>query len=268
MPTKKRSTPASAPAADEASAAGAIPPEADGGDADGPGAAAPGQRSVSAEEIAQDIATAIVEKRLPPGTRLREEALGKVYGVSRTKIRAALLTLSRDKLIQIVPDKGALVSKPSVQEAREVFAVRRVLEAEVVRLFVAQARPRDFERLQQHIHIERTTLEPRTSVGSAREKLLGDFHVEMAECTGNVTLTELVREMVARSSLIAMLYPSTNDPHCSSDEHEELLRVCRRGDTAAAVACMNEHLQRVEASLRLDGGVPERQLDLVKALLS
>jgi DNA-binding GntR family transcriptional regulator len=262
MPTRKRSTPASS-APDESAPLDAVQPATSAGDTD---AAAP--RSVSAEEIAQDIATAIVEKRLPPGTRLREEALGKVYGVSRTKIRAALLTLSRDKLIQIVPDKGALVSKPSVQEAREVFAVRRVLEAEVVRLFVAQARARDFELLEQHIHIERTTLEPRTSVGSAREKLLGDFHVVMAECTGNVTLTELVREMVARSSLIAMLYPSTNDPHCSSDEHEQLLRVCRRGDTAAAVACMNEHLQRVEASLRLDGGVPERQLDLVKALLS
>lgn len=264
MPTKKRSIPASAALPQEATAADAAPAGAEAGD-DG---AASAQRSVSAEEIAQDIATAIVEKRLPPGTRLREEALGKVYGVSRTKIRAALLTLSRDKLIQIVPDKGALVSKPSVQEAREVFAVRRVLEAEVVRLFVAQARLRDFELLEQHIHIERTTLEPRTSLGSAREKLLGDFHVAMAECTGNVTLTELVREMVARSSLIAMLYPSTNDPHCSSDEHEQLLRVCRRGDTAAAVACMNEHLQRVEANLRLDGGVPERQLDLVKALLS
>jgi DNA-binding GntR family transcriptional regulator len=268
MPSRKRPTPPSAEPDVSATASETAVVEADANGGGGGDDAAPGQRSASAEEIAQDIATAIVEKRLPPGTRLREEALGKVYGVSRTKIRAALLTLSRDKLIQIVPDKGAVVSKPSVQEAREVFAVRRVLEAEVVRLFVAQARPRDFELLEQHIHIERATLEPRTSVGSAREKLLGDFHVVMAECTGNVTLTELVREMVARSSLIAMLYPSSNDPHCSSDEHEQLLRVCRQGDTAAAVACMSEHLQRVEASLRLDGGVPERQMDLVKALLS
>lgn len=264
MPRTKRSSPPPGLPDTSPAAAGT-----DAG-ANEPGAAAdkPGARSVSAEEIAQDIATAIVEKRLPPGTRLREEALGKVYGVSRTKVRAALLTLSRDKLIQIVPDKGALVSKPSVQEAREVFAVRRVLEAEVVRLFTAQARPRDFELLEQHIHIERATLEPRTSPGSAREKLLGDFHVVMAECVGNVTLAELVREMVARSSLIAMLYPSSNDAHCSSDEHEELLRVCRRGDAEAAVACMSAHLLRVEASLRLDAGVAERQLDLVKALLS
>ena len=93
-------------------------------------------KSATIESIAQDIATAIVEKRLPPGTWLREEALGRVYAVSRTKIRAALLTLSKDKLIEMIPDKGAFVSKPSVQEAREVFGVRRLLESEVVRLFV------------------------------------------------------------------------------------------------------------------------------------
>ncbi len=51
----------------------------------------------STEAIARDIASAIVSHRQPPGTRLREEALARAYGVSRTKIRAALLMLSKDK---------------------------------------------------------------------------------------------------------------------------------------------------------------------------
>ena len=76
----------------------------------------------SADDIARAIAAAIVAHRLPPGTRLREEALARVYKVSRTKIRAALLMLSKDKLINIVPDKGAFVSKPDANEAREVYA--------------------------------------------------------------------------------------------------------------------------------------------------
>jgi len=101
-----------------------------------------------------------------------------------------------------------------------------------------------------------------------RERLLGDFHVAMAEAAGNHTLTELVRELVARSSLIAMLYHSSNDPHCSSDEHSDLLRVCRSGDVQAAVDCMTEHLARIEANLDLDNETPNRQLDLVKALLA
>ncbi len=220
----------------------------------------------SIESIAHDIAVAILEKRLPPGTWLREEALGRVYGVSRTKVRVALLTLSRDKLIEMIPDKGAFVCKPSVQEAREVFAVRRILESEVVRLFIAQARPSDYELLEQHIRMERTAVR-QTNTG-VREELLGDFHVALAKATGNHTLTELLRELVLRSALIAMLYQSSNDLHCSTDEHADFLRICRAGDVAAAVACMVDHLHRIEASLELGSDKPDRQLDLVKALLA
>jgi DNA-binding GntR family transcriptional regulator len=235
------------------------------GAADAP---APADKNSSIESIANDIATAIVEKRLPPGTWLREEALGRVYSVSRTKVRAALLMLSKDKLIEMIPDKGAFVCQPSVEEAREVFAVRRILEREVVRLFIANARPRDYQVLEQHIKFERTALRQTTTTGTVREKLLGDFHVALAEATGNKTLAELVRELVARSSLIAMLYHSSNDPHCSSDEHADFLRLCRKGDVEAAVTSMIEHLERIEASLELGTDKPDRQLDLVKALLA
>ena len=225
-------------------------------------------RQASIESIAQDLATAIVEKRLPPGTWLREEALGRVYAVSRTKIRAALVMLAKDRLIETIPDKGAFVSRPSVQEAREVFAVRRILESEVVRLFVAQASAQDYQLLEQHIRVERTALHASTTTGRVQEKLLGDFHVALAETTGNATLAQLVRDLVARSSLIAMLYHSSNDPHCSSDEHADFLRICRQGNADAAVACMTEHLTRIEHNLELDCERTDRQLDLVKALLA
>ncbi len=222
----------------------------------------------SIESIARDLATAIVEKRLPPGTWLREEALGRVYSVSRTKIRAALVMLAKDRLIETIPDKGSFVSRPSVQEAREVFAVRRILESEVVRLFVAQASRADYQLLEQHIHVERTTLKAGAAAGHEREELLGDFHVMLADTVGNQTLAQLVRDLVARCSLIAMLYHSSNDAHCASDEHADFLRICRRGDAEAAVRCMVQHLARIEASLELDSERADRQLDLVKALLA
>ena len=256
------------PRASSKSPASPTSPAATSAPAENGAAAAAADKGSSIESIAQDIATAIVEKRLPPGTWLREEALGRVYSVSRTKIRAALLMLSKDKLIEMIPDKGAFVCQPTVQEAREVFAVRRILESEVVRLFIANARPRDYQVLEQHIRFERTALRQTTTTGTVREKVLGDFHVALAEATGNKTLAELVRELVARSSLIAMLYHSSNDPHCSSDEHSEFLRICRKGDAEGAVVCMTEHLERIEASLALGTEKPDRQLDLVKALLA
>jgi len=248
-----------------------------------------GGQHVSVDAIAQDVAAAIIERRLPPGTWLREEALGKVYSVSRTKVRAALVMLTKDKLIENIPDKGCFVCQPSVQEAREVFGVRRILEAEVVRLLIERANSQDYERLAQHVQREREVLHQALHTSSAsamppavpdsrsivqtvhstREKLLGDFHVVLAETVGNGTLAELVREMVARSSLIAMLYHTTNDPQCSTQEHEEFLQLCRSGDVAAAVQCMDAHLLRIEANLQLEGErVVDRPLNLVSALLA
>jgi len=229
--------------------------------------------SLTIEAIAQHIATAIIERRLPPGTWLREEALGRAYAVSRTKIRAALVMLGRDRLIENIPDKGCFVCQPSRQEAREVFAVRRVLEAEVVRLLIARATASDYDRLDQHIAQERAalaqTLAPNSALGAMREKLLGDFHAALADVAGNQILAELVREMLARSSLIAMLYHTSNDPQCSSQEHEDLLQLCRAGDADAAVRCMDAHLLRIEANLQLDAAAPaQRPLDVVNALLA
>jgi len=226
--------------------------------------------SLPVEAIARQIAEAIIARRLPPGTWLREEALGRVYAVSRTKVHAALVMLSKDRLVENIPDKGYFVCQPSVQEAREVFGVRRLLEAEVVRLLVSRASHRDYELLAQHIAAERQTLASpgaRPASGAAREKLLGDFHVVLAETAGNHTVAELVREMVARSSLIAMLYHTSNDPQCSSHEHEDLLHLCRQGDAETAVRCMDAHLRRIEANLQFQAA-PQPPRDIVNALLA
>lgn len=267
-PARRSVDPAVDPSADSATALSR--PARSAGAATAPPSPLPrdvaGERH-SAEAIAQDLVAAIVEKRLPPGTWLREEALAKVYGVSRTKIRAALLTLARDKLVESVPDKGNFVRRPSVTEAREIFALRRLLEAEVTRLFIAIATPADYAHLAQHIETERSTLGNRAQ-GAAREWLLGDFHVLLARACGNQTLAELVGDLINRSSLIAMLYGSTNDTHCSSDEHARFLKLARSGDVAGAMRCMNDHLVRLEASLEFDPSSANRQLDLVKALLS
>jgi DNA-binding GntR family transcriptional regulator len=220
----------------------------------------------SSAEIAEDIAAAIAARKLPPGTKLREEALSRVYSVSRTKIRAALLILSKDKLINIVPDKGAFVSQPSESEARDVFATRRIIEAALAEQFVAKARPADYTRLERHIRNERAAMNSQDP--KQRSQLLGDFHVLLAQVVGNDVLTEIVQELVARSSLITMLYQSVRDAACSSDEHVAFLKAARSGDIESAVALMLAHLEHVEAALRFDGGGEAGPLDLVAGLLA
>ncbi|SOE47535.1 Transcriptional regulator, GntR family [plant metagenome] len=221
---------------------------------------------LSAEQIAADIASAIVGHRLPPGTRLREEALARAYGVSRTKVRAALLMLSKDKLIRTVPEKGAFVSKPSSVEAREVFTVRRILEAALAREFVARAKPADYRRLEQHLREERRAIDGTDA--RLRNGLLADFHILLAEVAGNTVLTELLRDLSARSAVITALYQSRLDAACSSDEHHAFLKAAKAGDTERAVSLMVDHLHHVEQALDFSQDGKARDGDLVMALLT
>ncbi|MEC5159418.1 DNA-binding GntR family transcriptional regulator [Janthinobacterium sp. CG_23.3] len=219
----------------------------------------------SSNEIAHDIAEAIAARKLPPGTKLREEALCRLYSVSRTKIRAALLILSKDKLINIIPDKGAFVSQPSETESRDIFAARRIIETALAREFVAKAKPADYKMLERHLKAERNALSSDST--KVRSQLLGDFHVLLADVVGNQVLKEIVRELVGRSSLITMLYQSDRDAVCSSDEHTDFLEAAKAGDADKAAHLMLHHLSHVEAALQFDGRASEGKKDLVSALL-
>ena len=223
------------------------------------------QTDPSADDIAKEVAAAIVAHKLPPGTRLREEALARVYKVSRTKIRAALLMLSKDKLINIVPDKGAFVSKPDANEAREVYAVRRILEAALAREFVARAKAADYRRIDAHLAEERRALD--SGDVQARNHLLSHFHILLAETVGNSVLTGMLRELSARSAVITVLYQSSHDASCSSQEHHAFIEAARAGDTERACALMDEHLEHVQTALNFTDG-KQAGNDLVTALLS
>lgn len=222
--------------------------------------------SNSGQDIAKDLAAAIAARRLPPGTKLREEALARFYSVSRTKVRAALLMLSKDKLIEIVPDKGAFVAKPSATEAHEIFAVRRILEGALVRQFIDKASPTDYQRLRAHHIQEQEALN--SDDPQARSRLLSDFHVLMAEIAGNKVMTDILKELVARSALIAMLYQSEREAACSSNEHGEFLNAAQKGETEQAVQLMLEHLDHVESALQFEYEQDAAKRDLVSALLA
>ena len=222
--------------------------------------------SNSSEEIAADIAAAIIGRRLPPGTKLKEEALARVYSVSRTKIRAALLMLSKDELIEIIPEKGACVCKLSEREAREIFAVRRTLEAGLARDFVAVANTDDYRRIDTHLALERQALLQNDL--PLRARLLGEFHILLADIVGNLVLKEILRKLTARTSLIAMHQQSSEDATCSSDEHALFIEAARAGDADTAVSIMLHHLDHVLNALHVDGAQSIDKKDLVQALLA
>jgi len=209
----------------------------------------------STQRIVDAITTAIVERRLMPGTKLAEQKIADIFKVSRTLVRQALNQLSRDKLITLEPARGARVAEPSIEEARQVFEVRRLVEAAMVERAAAELDEDDIAELRTHLAAEQAAV-LRTDV-TGRTRLLADFHVVLARMLGNDVLAELMADLVSRSSLISLMYQSADSAGHSFDEHVAIVDALERRDARAAVRLMQAHLASVERNLRLAPRVPD-----------
>ena len=88
---------------------------------------------MAADRVYDAIYAAVIDHRLPPGARLREEELAQTFAVSRTLVRQALHRLAQDGVVLLRPNRGAQVPEPTRAEGAHVFDARRVVECEVVR---------------------------------------------------------------------------------------------------------------------------------------
>lgn len=196
-----------------------------------------------------------------PGTKLAEQQLADIFGVSRTLVRQALNQLSRDRLVVLEPARGAFVAQPSVDEARQVFEARRLVEAALIKRFCESVTPAQIDTLRKHLRAEGRAVKQLDVPG--RTRLLADFHEVLARLMGNEVLAELIADLSSRSSLIALMYQSSHSAEHSHDEHVAIVDALERRDARAAVKLMNQHLDHVERNLKLD----PRGSDLQVALL-
>ena len=205
--------------------------------------------------IADSIVTAIVERRLMPGTKLAEQKIADIFAVSRTLVRQALNQLSRDKLVTLAPGRGARVAQPSVDEARQVFEVRRMLETAMIRSAAIELEASQIAALRAHLEAERAAIQ-RTDV-SGRTRLLADFHVVIADMLGNAVLAALLGDLVSRSSLIALMYQSAHSAEHSFEEHVAIVDAIERRDARGAARLMEAHLHSVQQQMQLNPRMPD-----------
>ena len=214
------------------------------------------------ERIYRAVVNAVMSHRLPPGTRLGEAEFCDLYGVSRTTVRKALQRLAHDHIIELRPNRGAVVASPSPKEARDVFAARRALEREIVPLVVQRATPASLRAIRAAIEAEEAAR--RSADRAAWIRLGGEFHLLLAELAGNAVLQRFMAELVSRCSLIIALYENPGAPMCGNHDHQELLALIESGDAARATALIEHHLVEIEARLHL--GEQDRKVNLAEAL--
>ena len=223
-----------------------------------PLAGADGERT-STQRIVDSITSAIVERRLMPGTKLAEQKLADIYSVSRTLVRQALNQLSRDRLVTLEPARGAFVTTPSVEEARQVFELRQMIEGALMKKLCRTITDAQIAGLRAHLRAEQTAISgkaSRTDV-SGRTRLLADFHVVLARMLGNQVLAQLQSDLLSRSSLISLMYQSTHSAAASSADHQSIVDALEARDVRAAVRLAEEHLDHVERDLQLDPRAPD-----------
>ncbi|MDR3374491.1 MAG: GntR family transcriptional regulator [Ancalomicrobiaceae bacterium] len=202
------------------------------------------------EAIYQAITQAILEGRLTAGTKLAEHRLAEAFGVSRERIRKVLHRLGAERRIEIVPNRGARVPQPSLNEIRAVYEAHRVLEAGVLVQLVRILDAAILARLDAHLAEERAAAERGDRAASVR--LSGAFHIHLVDALGNSELSHFLRDLLSRSSVMVSVYEPASQSICAVDEHEAIVEALRARDLAAAIDLSRHHFLHVERRLRVE----------------
>lgn len=217
------------------------------------------------DEISTALSQAIHEHRLAPGTKLGEDDLSDIYGVSRTMVRTALQSLAHQQIIEIKRNRGAFVAKPSLAEAQEIFEARELLEPRTAYSAALHATADDVALLKDHIAQEHAALD----AGDRGRALYlsGKFHLEIARIAKQQTIADMINTLIARSSLIIALYWQRESALCESQAHHALLTAIGENNGKLSEELMQSHLVDLHSALNLHD-VPPVEQDLRAMLLN
>lgn len=201
-------------------------------------------------DIVERIFDAIIEQKLPPGTKLSESALCEVFGVGRMRIRRSLLLLASREVVELHANRGAFVASPTPQQAREVFEARLALEPNITRLAVERASEEEIGTLTRHLEMEYLAHRERRRHDAIR--LSGQFHTLLAQITGNTILIRTMKDLVTRTSLIIGLFGAPGVSNCRDDDHAAIVGAFHTRDAEKAAWMMTLHLKHIQKHIELD----------------
>jgi len=196
--------------------------------------------------VVDALRTAIIEGRLAPGARLTERELIDMTGVSRTVIREALRQLESEGVIETIPNKGPIVRKLTLAEAKDLYLIRSVLEGLAARMFVANAGKDDIARLKGAL--DETFAAYRDGDPEIVLTAKNRFYDMLFQGAGSETLSSMIATLHARIwrwRALGLSHPrrSASRSRESIEGLRKLLKAIERGDAEAA-----EEIARIEVT--------------------
>jgi DNA-binding GntR family transcriptional regulator len=190
---------------------------------------------------------AILAGTLRPLERVSEQEVAADFGVSRTPVRQAFQRLEAEGLIQVIPQRGSFVSRPSVEDILEVYQIRTPLEALCARVAAERIEPGQLALLESLVRAEQARGPWHSPERSLR--VSARFHGVIYACNGNQRMTNLLVELQHHVHRARALWPSTVGRLDDTwKEHAGIVAALRTGDGAAAERLMREHLERARLS--------------------
>lgn len=218
---------------------------------------------LSEDEVLRQIEQAVLDHRLPPGTKLKEVQLANLFGVKRGLIRKVLTRLAHSRLVDQTPNRGATVAKPSVKEGQDLFATRRVIESAILQALITQVDGQMIRHLRKLLEQEQKAYQRGDS-----EKALAlsvDFHRQLARLAGNSVLDEYLNDIIRRTPLVILTHLGDDEQNrCRNQEHAAIIDALEQGNGKKAVRVMNQHLLHIESKIRHKPEI--RQADLATLL--
>jgi len=223
-------------------------------------------RSALVDRLAATLQARMVSGELVSGTRLRQEALAEEFGVSRTPIREALRKLQASGLVELQPNRGALVRGPSSREIRDAYEVRAELEGLAAELAAERIQHAQVDGLHEAQSEFRETLARMMRVRSDGAGVVPDEEIERWR-HANDRFHQLIQDAAANDVLVATLvhlhrsFPrdltrivlgeSATLLAENVHEHEGILEAIEHRNAAAARKRMIKHVRHAGALVTL-----------------
>jgi DNA-binding GntR family transcriptional regulator len=210
------------------------------------------------ERIHQRLRDDILHARLQPGQSIIEPELAAKFGVSKTPVREALRLLVQDGWVMVLPRKGYLVRPLGLDDVREIFHLREMLEPEFAAEAAWRAQGRSDRVLRQAVaDLRSASADVDKALASAAA-----FHIRIAELGGNARGAKIVATLVDEVTRLHYLMPSLEAHIESSEEqeaHEQIAAAIEAGDQRGASRAMRDHLRETDRILVEVFGVPRRK---------
>ncbi|WP_345242843.1 GntR family transcriptional regulator [Pontibacillus salipaludis] len=208
------------------------------------------------DRVHQSLKEAILYRKISPGTQLVEKTIAEQLSVSRTPIRHAMIRLEQEGLVTIVPNRGAFVVQPTVEEIRQAFVMRKELESTAARLAINEVTDEDLKVMRELVSREKETYE---SVDILRYIHVNkSFHMYLAQKTGNTFLQDYMERILDQMNVYLVLYDVFYDADSSMEgstrfvEHEHIIEALSNRDLDYLLHLIERHMQFSLESMNLD----------------